>query len=126
MNLLPRFYDGFRNLLLARSMGTILETNEPRKIYLADPIAPLPGTKYWWNWGLLISIGLGLLAAIVGLSFIIVSWFAQVGMPWSIPGALLLVVSIALFFFAAHCMDKVDEAGKAIRREYCRTHGLSY
>ena len=100
-------------------MSTIQEINERPKVYLAEADARLHSTKYVWSWGVPISIGLGLLAVVVGLSLSILSWFAllDAGIPSSILGASLLLIAFTLFYFAAHCMDKVDEARKAIRQE---------
>ena len=98
-------------------MGAIWEIDERPQFSLAEDAAPPSGINSHWNVSLLISTGLGLLVVNAGLSFSIVSWFAllDIGIPSSTIGALLLLVAFFLFYFAAHCMDKVDERRKETR-----------
>jgi hypothetical protein len=51
---------------------------------------------------------------------------------WELPGSgfsptatILLAISLPLFFFMAHCMDKIGKFDKAIRLNHCRRHGLN-
>lgn len=79
-----------------------------------------------WNAGLFVSAVLGALSGLVGLTIGFLTLLELVVPSTTLyaTGTVLIGASFILFGLAAHCLDKADGADKAIRREYCRQHGL--
>lgn len=80
-----------------------------------------------WTSGLLASAIAGGAAGLGGLAIGILSitGFIQSGAELSAPGSVLVAISFPLLILAAHCIDRVAAADKAIRLEYCRQNGLN-
>lgn len=79
-----------------------------------------------WTAGLFVSAVLGAVSGLVGLTIGFLT-LVELFVPSTIlytSGTVLIGASFILFGLAAHCLDKVAEADKAIRLEYCRQHGL--
>lgn len=79
-----------------------------------------------WTAALIASSILGISSGLMGL---IISGLSLLGFlannkGVSNLGTWLIVVAFPLIMFAATSLDKVDEAEKAIRLDYCRKHGL--
>ena len=87
--------------------------------------AKLSKSRDRWTAVLLSSSVLGLAAGLGGLALSIVSWFFHdTTKGVSELGTLLVVAFFPLLILAAHSLDKVREAEKALRMEHCRRHGL--
>lgn len=79
-----------------------------------------------WTAALTVSSVLG---AFSGFGGMMIGLFSLVGLldddaVLSTVGTLLIVAAFPLFATAAHALDKIHEAEKTIRLEYCRKHGL--
>jgi len=82
--------------------------------------------KRRWTTAFMISTALGTLAGGSGLgvnALFLVQLIQDQG-PIRSLSTLLLVIAFPLLYLGAHCLDKADMAERAIRREYCRKHGL--
>ena len=79
-----------------------------------------------WTAGVFASFAVALTTGLAGFAFLILSQFGvgSAGSTLSTIGAVLMIASFLLFFLGAHCLDRADAADKAIRREFCREHGL--
>lgn len=80
-----------------------------------------------WIAVLSVSAVLGVAAGLAGLMFSSVTWFfndATKGVAEL--GTILVVAFLPLLMLAAHSLDKIREAEKALRLDYCRRHGLKY
>lgn len=79
-----------------------------------------------WTAVLFVLVMLGAISGLGGLAIGGLSLLGVIDSNTGLPlfGTLLNAASFPLFFLAAHCMDKADAADKAIRREYCRQHGM--
>lgn len=80
-----------------------------------------------WITALFISSTLGVLMGLFGLVINGLSSFGFLANDQRIGqlGIWLIVVTFPLAAFTAHCLDKIDEANKTIRIEYCRKHGMN-
>lgn len=79
-----------------------------------------------WIRVMYVSVVGGVLSNLMGL---VMSGLALIGALEQTPvfktiATLMIAASFPLLFLAAHSMDKADAADKAIRREYCRQHGM--
>jgi hypothetical protein len=88
---------------------------------------PLKSSLRRWNVGLFISTLFGLVFGLGGLTigFLTISELLSSSTTLYVISTLFIGASFVLFGIAAHCLDRVDAADKAIRLEYCRQHGLS-
>lgn len=77
-----------------------------------------------WTTGLCVSGVLGIAAGLIGIIFSLESLSGIAGSQMSVAGTVLIAAMFPLLILAAHCLDKIGEAKKAIRREYCRRNGL--
>ena len=84
------------------------------------------GDKTLWTIALFLSGFTGISLAISGLAIAAASLLALIEPETHLPtiSTVLIGLSMPLMIFTAHCMDKVDQAGKGIRLDYCRCHGL--
>ncbi|MBC7900565.1 MAG: hypothetical protein H7070_11000 [Saprospiraceae bacterium] len=78
-----------------------------------------------WKYMLFSSTVLGFTAGSAGLFFSILPWFLPRD-PEGISsiGTWLTVAFFPLLILAAHSLDKIRDAEKALRLQYCRRHGL--
>mgnify|MGYP003460592805 CR=1 FL=1 len=102
----------FQNSMISRSElreNTSLEQSERR-----------------WTFGLFFAAVLGAIAGLGGLAIGGLSLVGAIDPNTRLVtvGTLLIVAAFPLFFLGAHCIDKADAVDKAIRREYCRQHGM--
>ena len=79
-----------------------------------------------WMAGLVVSSVLGTFSGFGGMMIGLLSLLGLLGDGSSLPtvGTWLIVMVFPLFVGAAHALDKIHEAENAMRREYCRKHGL--
>ena len=80
--------------------------------------------RRFWSAALFLTGSLGIAAGVVGVVIGIegVAGFANDRLAaW---GTGLIAAMFPLLMLAAHCMDKIGEANRAIRLEYCRRHGM--
>ncbi len=90
-----------------------------------DKVTGLDNLRSRWIAVLLVSAVLGVAAGLAGLLFSSVTWFfndATKGVAEL--GTILVVAFFPLLMLAAHSLDKIREAEKALRLDYCRRHGL--
>jgi 4-hydroxybenzoate polyprenyltransferase len=94
--------------------------------HAADVETSLRRSLRHWTIGIFVSVGSAVFSTLSGLAIGAASLLGLVTQHsgLSVLGTLLIVAAFPLAIIAAHCMDKADEADRAIRLEYCRQHGL--
>lgn len=110
----------------ARMKEMILPDNLLTEKTKSEESAPRKSRKRWLN-ALFVASILGIVSGCAGL---ILSGLSLFGFLVNQPvinrlGTWLVVVAFPLMWFAAHCLDKADEAKKAIRREGCEREEMT-
>ena len=90
-----------------------------------DDEAKLNNGRNRWTAVLLSSSVLAVLSGLAGITFSTVTWvFQDTTKGVSELGTLLTVAFFPLLMIAAHSLDKIRDAEKSLRLEYCRRHPL--
>ena len=92
-----------------------------------DAGAPLTSrTLRRWTAALFLSVLFGAVSGLgcVVVGFVTLGEFVVASTGFYTTGTILLGLTFVLFGLAAHSLDKVDAADKAMRLDYCRRHGL--
>lgn len=65
---------------------------------------------------------------VFGCAIAVLGWIGAIDgrSRWSAISTALIAVGFPLLMLTAHCMDKIDAAGNAIRLQYCRENGLHF
>ena len=102
--------------------ATLPERNET---FPADATSRLTSSLRRWTRTLFAAAVLAGIAALGSLAIGLFSFWG-IGMTTAAAtaGTLLIFSAFALLAAVAHCIDKVSEIETAMRREYCRQHGL--
>jgi len=84
---------------------------------VVTPEARLAMSRRRWVLGLTVSASAAFVTVLLGLTLAAASLLHLVppGSKPAIYGTVLLVVTFPLMFFAAHCLDMIDEVNRAIR-----------
>lgn len=71
---------------------------------------------------LFVSLVLTLDSFVLGLVFALLTWIGAIDgrSRWSMLGTILIVAVFPLLMLTAHCMDEIDAAGEAVRKQYFR------
>ena len=104
-----------------KAMAVQINTDHTRT---SESRSPLVRSKSRWTAGLLVIGGAALVCALTGFAMVIESAFGFLSHGLSVAATVLISISFPLLFIAGHCLDKVDEADKAIRLEQAREQGF--
>ena len=100
-----------------RAMAFPIDTDQTRT---SESTSPLVRSKSRWTAGLLVSVLATLLCGLTGIAMLVESAFGFSSNGLSITATVLIAISFPLLILAGHCLDKIDDAEKAIRHEQFR------
>ncbi len=109
-----------------KKMTTVTAINEIEHGVSHGSVSPMQRSLRRWNTGLFLSAVLGGIVGLGGLTIGFLTFGGHIDSSTSLytMSTVFIGASFILFGFAAHCLDKVDAADRALRLEYCRQHGL--
>jgi len=92
----------------------------------ADPI--LYRSLHRWIALLLLNLVLTLDSFVLGFAIATLAWVGAFDgrSRWAALGSISAAAGLPLLMFAAHCMDRIDNAANKIRIEYCRENGVLF
>ena len=107
-------------------MTTVTAINKIGESIAEQKTMPVQLTLRRWNASLFVSVVLGIVSGLAGLTigFLTLLEIVVPSTTLYTIGTVCIGTSFVLFGLAAHCIDKADAVDKAIRLEYCRQHGL--
>jgi hypothetical protein len=91
---------------------------------MTDHNSSLLRARRKWTVLLLLSGSLGMISGILGGAIGLANLMGLSSTVLSRLGTIFIAATLPLFFFVAHCLDRIGDANRASRLEYCRRHGL--